>query len=498
MYNFVICGVFKNESHILDEWISHYLYHGVDHIYLVNDFSSDNFMEIINKYNDKVTLLHNDIITKEVGRQQLIYNKYFRPLLQTSTWMSILDLDEFLYNPSEINLQNTLLEFQEYSQISIPWVHFASNDHILQPNSVVEGFTMRANYSHNKSYYSYKCIFRTNHLIQFGIHSNIVNGQTINLLYNDTSNIPKFLINHYNIQSLEFYSQIKKNRGDCDNWFDHVGLKRDEQQFIEYDDNDIEDKRLYEQNKSIIHHVKLNKISNEDNVTMLITSCNRPFLLEKTLNSFIKYNTYPIVKTIILDDSGIINCNEEVIQKYKQVLNITSIYNKTNITQLRSIDKLYSYVRTKYVFHCEEDWEFLQPSFIEKSKDIFDKNSNKNIFTIWLRPHTSTSSHPIIYDNKNNGYFLMDPNFTYEYNNKNYTWCGVTFNPGLRKMSDIYIFHPYINHCKMIQHNGKIVPLEGEYTVNSIYRDKGYFSYILSDPRGHVNHIGGNYHIESV
>jgi len=57
IYNFVVCSVFKNESHILEEWINHYLFHGVDHIYLVNDFSTDNYLDIINKYSSKVTYI---------------------------------------------------------------------------------------------------------------------------------------------------------------------------------------------------------------------------------------------------------------------------------------------------------------------------------------------------------------------------------------------------------------------------------------------------------
>jgi hypothetical protein len=69
MYNLILCAVFKNESHILSEWIQHYLCRGVEHIYLINDYSTDNFLPIINKYSSKVTLFHNDIVTKNVGRQ---------------------------------------------------------------------------------------------------------------------------------------------------------------------------------------------------------------------------------------------------------------------------------------------------------------------------------------------------------------------------------------------------------------------------------------------
>ncbi len=252
MYNFVVCSVFKNESGILEEWLNHYFFHGVDHIYLVNDFSNDDYMPILNKFSGKITLFHNDIVTKEVGRQVLIYEKYFKSLLNTTRWMSILDMDEFLYSPVEINIQNILTMYEDIEMILIDWVHFGSNGHILQPKSVVEGFTMRASYGKSKPYYGYKCIFQTNSLKNFGIHECIISGNKMRLQYTETSEVPNLLINHYNIQSLEFYLNVKQTRGDINNWFDHQNLKRDEKYFEYYDDNDIQDKRLYEQNKIII------------------------------------------------------------------------------------------------------------------------------------------------------------------------------------------------------------------------------------------------------
>ena len=32
-YNLIVCGMFKNESHVLREWLEHYLYHGADHFF---------------------------------------------------------------------------------------------------------------------------------------------------------------------------------------------------------------------------------------------------------------------------------------------------------------------------------------------------------------------------------------------------------------------------------------------------------------------------------
>jgi len=37
LYYFSIGTIFKNESHIMKEWLEHYFFHGIEHIYMIND-----------------------------------------------------------------------------------------------------------------------------------------------------------------------------------------------------------------------------------------------------------------------------------------------------------------------------------------------------------------------------------------------------------------------------------------------------------------------------
>jgi hypothetical protein len=183
MYHFCICAVFKNESHILEEWLLHYIYHGVEHFYLVNDNSNDDFLSIIQKYSSYITLFHNQIQTKVVGRQPMIYEKFFRPILNDSKLFAILVLDEFLYSPKYIHLPTVFERYDIYSQIRINWLHFGSSDHLYQPQSVVEGFLKRAVIDSKKPYFSYKTVFKGRSLIEFNVHSQMVNGNEIYLQY---------------------------------------------------------------------------------------------------------------------------------------------------------------------------------------------------------------------------------------------------------------------------------------------------------------------------
>jgi hypothetical protein len=250
MHNFVVCSIFKNEGHILEEWIQHYKKRGVDHIYLVNDSSTDDYLPILENHRGYVTLFHNDIVTSQVGRQIMIYEKYFRPIISESKWISILDMDEFLYSPTGKSFHTVLKEYEEYSEIHAFWIHFGSNNHIRQPLSVVCGFTKRAIVDDTKPYYYHKAIFKGSDHLAFNVHYNFVKGKTLklNIREGDKADL---VINHYPIQSLEYFMKVKATRGDVNNWFDTYGFKRDKEYFEKNDKNDIEDLGLVEQNSEI-------------------------------------------------------------------------------------------------------------------------------------------------------------------------------------------------------------------------------------------------------
>ena len=90
MHNLCVFSQFKNEGHVLEEWLLHYIHRGVDHFYLINDGSTDNYMTIVDKYSKYITLIQNEITTKNVGRQILIYETYFRKHLKDTKWVYII------------------------------------------------------------------------------------------------------------------------------------------------------------------------------------------------------------------------------------------------------------------------------------------------------------------------------------------------------------------------------------------------------------------------
>jgi len=239
--------MFKNESQIMKEWIDHYLFHGVDHFYLIDDNSSDDFLSILQPYIDNgiITLFqHTQPWDYYLGRQKDMYNHFLLPHLHQTQWLAVLDLDEYLWSPMSTDLKEPLRHCERLGQIQVKNNLFGSNGHIQQPVSVVQSFTKRS-----------KCINEGG--IKYIINTNFKFKElTIHHAYfldpKDAESFfiiigaPYFCLNHYSCQSREYWDTNKCVRGDGDHW-----RIRTPSDFDLVDLNDVEDLELYEQNRPL-------------------------------------------------------------------------------------------------------------------------------------------------------------------------------------------------------------------------------------------------------
>lgn len=262
MHYLSIGAIFKNEQMVLKEWIEHHLYHGVEHFYLINDNSNDDFQPILEPYiNDGlITLFHNDI-PKVKHRQTLAYEKYFRSILNNTKWLAIIDIDEYLYSPNTINVAQELRKYENCGAVEVNWMWFGSSGHISQPKYIVDSFCKRA----PKNYETWltlksgnvhcglgapKNILNTSFKIhKFGIHSHEHDGKLLNASLKKEN--PDFLLNHYAVMSQEYWVKVKQTRGDADNH--HPDDARDLNYFQTLDINIEDDFVLANQNKAILH-----------------------------------------------------------------------------------------------------------------------------------------------------------------------------------------------------------------------------------------------------
>jgi hypothetical protein len=246
MYKLSVGAMFKNEATILKEWIEHYLHHGVEHFYLINDSSTDNFLDVLQPYIDKsqVTLFTTTNWDYYIGRQHDMYNEFILPKIKETRWLLMVDLDEYLWCPQGINLNTVLDICGHLAQIQFRDVLFGSNGHIEQPSSIVKGFTMRQiePRGHLKYFVNSDFAFASLNIH----HASAADPKHMKPSFFTILGDEYFILNHYSCLSKKYWIENKCVRGDGDHY-----RVRTVDDFNELDVNEIQDLRLCEQNYTI-------------------------------------------------------------------------------------------------------------------------------------------------------------------------------------------------------------------------------------------------------
>jgi len=299
-YNLSIGAIFKNEYSGFKEWLEHYLNRGVEHFYLINDNSEDDYIEIINEYKSYITLFNTDESYEKNDRQDFFYKKFFLPIKDETKWLLICDLDEYVWSPLNINMNDTLslMEKENIASQLINMVLFGSNNFIKQPKCIVDSFTKRQNMDEVycnfvKRHNQYKTIALTSYIKEIKIHRMVSiydymfhtqkqvhdNIQNISIdisnkklyFYNKPNltdlNSNFFRLNHYRLQSEERWINTVMKRGDASrfnpinlrNFSSNIDQKNNSTNFRTLEifhkaneiQNDIEDLDLINQNMLI-------------------------------------------------------------------------------------------------------------------------------------------------------------------------------------------------------------------------------------------------------
>ena len=232
-YKVSILSMFKNEEMIMEEWINHYISEGIQHFYLIDNGSTDNYKLILNNYLDKITLVEDSTRDKS-ETQPLLYNKHYLEVIKKeSEWLIVCDMDEYIYSRKSFK---TILDYinnipEHIECITLPWKNFGNNGVRMQPKSIVSTFTMHeepnsfkqrtmnANYlGHCKSLTKTKNINRLNVHINQNIKKEVYFSDftLLNFKSYDIKN-QNLHINHYQHMSFEYYTKIKmlRGRGQC-------------------------------------------------------------------------------------------------------------------------------------------------------------------------------------------------------------------------------------------------------------------------------------------
>lgn len=215
--------------------------------------------------------------------------------------------------------------------------------------------------------------------------------------------------------------------------------------------------------------------SNDSQISIVVTSCGRFDLLRRTLESLDNYNTAPIRAVLITEDSGdetVSSCIPEHWRPWTRFF-----VNKPKLGQMKSVDLAYSHVETPWIFHCEDDWAFYRPGFIEDSLALLQEDTQA--LQVWLRSYAHDLS-------IHSPYVQLGPRKTlagipcYQVFSDKADWQGFSFNPGLRRLADYLPLAPFAQY-------------PGEKTLSRLYAAAERYALILENDA--VLHTGWGEHV---
>ena len=236
-YDVGILAIFKNEEMVIEEWIEHYIWQGVDHFYMIDNGSTDN-----SKYK-LLPYIKRGIVTyyylPEKYKQSDHYNYVYKDRSKRECkWLIICDIDEYIYNRQKndtIKDYLNRLDYNDTGSVLIHWTMFGSNGFVKQPSNIRKSFVYCSKNNNNKNFDYHKSIINTLHTYHLNVHDHKHNKNIIRYP-------PGLKLNHYAIMSVEYFQKVKMTRGDSYN-INSENI-RDMNYFHSYDKNEVLDDEL--------------------------------------------------------------------------------------------------------------------------------------------------------------------------------------------------------------------------------------------------------------
>jgi hypothetical protein len=174
-YTLSICATFKDEASYLKEWIEFHLLVGVDHFFLYNLGSTDDYLKILRPYIKKNIVTLTEWYDWHQSREENAYewalgvqipayeNALKRSAYKKTKWMVFLDVREFLASPIENKITDLLKEYEDCPGILLESDCYdaSRNKYLLPPRKLlIQTIELTKPLLQNPQKEVTKCIFK--------------------------------------------------------------------------------------------------------------------------------------------------------------------------------------------------------------------------------------------------------------------------------------------------------------------------------------------------
>ena len=110
-YKVSICAIFRNEAPYLKEWIEFHKIVGVEHFYIYNNYSDDNYAEVLQPYVEDGVI---DLIEWPYEQGQMkAYQDCLEKYSEETKWIGFIDLDEYVVPVKYDSIYEFLSKFEK-------------------------------------------------------------------------------------------------------------------------------------------------------------------------------------------------------------------------------------------------------------------------------------------------------------------------------------------------------------------------------------------------
>jgi len=135
-YEFELACVllFQNEAQHLKEWIEYHRLMGVEHFFLYNNLSEDNYLEILEPYIERGEIELFQVPDRTLNQpdnlrmQCRVYNEALRAARGRAKWVAFIDGDEYLVPLEHDNLTCFLEEYEAFGGVHASWLVFGTSN----------------------------------------------------------------------------------------------------------------------------------------------------------------------------------------------------------------------------------------------------------------------------------------------------------------------------------------------------------------------------------
>lgn len=171
-YKLSIGAIFRDEAPYLKEWIEFHKIQGVEHFFLYNNLSEDDFKSVLEPYmaKEEITLIEWPFTFPpgSVEEWYAIQSAAYMDCIQScnSEWVAFLDIDEFLFCSDGKSLIQFLEEYIDFGGLVVNSVYFGTSGiEDIPPDFLMIELLKKAGSLDHKSLLSVKSIVQPKYVL---------------------------------------------------------------------------------------------------------------------------------------------------------------------------------------------------------------------------------------------------------------------------------------------------------------------------------------------